>query len=349
MLFGYELVSAVATMINTTLGFNSSGAWLNFTRAMDRVRKSPSLLGYYICDDCDVATHYPPAGLAKMYTAIKMRDPYHITLGAPWSSPWGLSTWSEAGGDLALDIDQVENYVEQPVYHLQRNSDQANRIGMAFEPIINSPPMYLLTGPDVGQNKAPVKGPWPACLEASLSWLGLMAFGAPGVLNFIYEPREVWPTADLAGHVASVGAYARTSTRLQNAILPDVTRDGASLQVERIGGSTCVIPGVPNNPQMAEARAASVATKGYIDLTVSDFCAHVVVVNLCPNMTAYTLRAQGLPEQLDYATHEFGAIYNVSVKNNEWSDTLPGYASAVYKLGCRGIGWPLSLSDSVLV
>ena len=82
----------------------------------------------------------------------------------------------------------------------------------------------MCIGPDVGQNKpGDFKGPWPACLEASLAWLGLIAYDAPGMLNFIYEPRQTWPTADLAGHVASAGAYARTSSIITNAILPDVS------------------------------------------------------------------------------------------------------------------------------
>ena len=56
--------------------------------------------------------------MAEIYTRIKAMDPYHLALGAPWSSPWSTSAWSEAGGSLILDVDQVENYVPEPSYLL---------------------------------------------------------------------------------------------------------------------------------------------------------------------------------------------------------------------------------------
>ena len=114
-----------------------------------------------------------------------------------------------------------------------------------------------------------------------------------------------------------------------------VTDEGNELAIDQVDGTTCVIPADLTHTSWSNA---SVAYKGYIDLTSeTPFCAHVVVVNLCPNSTTFTLRVK-LPVPIDYVRHEFQAVYNVSLSHNGswslWLDTLPGYQSAVYKLGC---------------
>ena len=50
--------------------------------------------------------------MAAVYTAIKQHDPFHVLLGAPWGGSWSVSSWSEnGGGELSLDVPQIENYV----------------------------------------------------------------------------------------------------------------------------------------------------------------------------------------------------------------------------------------------
>ena len=123
-----------------------------------------------------------------MTAVFKKIDPFHITLGAPWTSPWSTSAWSEAGGSLVLDVCQVENYLPAPSYLIGGGNDASkNRIGMAFEPMINSPPMYLLDSyPGSAYNRKGNKS-YPAVLEASLSWMAAITYGAVSQLNFIIE------------------------------------------------------------------------------------------------------------------------------------------------------------------
>ena len=78
-------------------------------------------------------------------------DPHHLLFGADWSKPWAGYQWSEAVNELGFDVSQVENYKPNPKDSLQ---DIQNRIGMPFAPLINSQPMYLLSGQEIVYLKA---------------------------------------------------------------------------------------------------------------------------------------------------------------------------------------------------
>ena len=136
------------------------------------------------------------------------------------------------------------------------------------------------------------------------------------------------------------------------ALLPDVTVAGSALEIVRLSGSTCDIPassvpdGTGTAPKFAERRGQSVAVKGFRDQRADGpFCGYLVVVNLCPNVTDFTLRVSGVPVGVVKASHEFEATYDVRLRacasNNtlglcekDFQDTLIGYGSAVYNLGC---------------
>ena len=92
----------------------------------------------------------------------------------------------------------------------------------------------------------------------------------------------------------------------------------------------------------------SVAVRGFREPQANGgFCAHVVVVNLCPNVTVFTVRARGVPEGIGRASHEFEATNDVPLSgcatnatagggfcDKDWGDSLGGYRTAVYRLGC---------------
>lgn len=179
VMFDMPLVADVVGLLNSTIGSqNYTEHWNNIKSKVASVRHSPSLLGYYICDDCNNAGSFPPKKMALFYEALKNLDPYHITIGAPWMAPWSIYQYGDDAGALSLDYPQVENYHPDPAYH--RNRDERARAGMFWEPIANSPPMYILTGfTDDARNATE---PWPPILEYTLSWLGAIQFGAVSFL-----------------------------------------------------------------------------------------------------------------------------------------------------------------------
>merc|ERR1711865_230038 len=71
MLFGWSLVGEVIQLLNTTGAGNNTANWAKLIARMNLVRDSPSLLGYYICDDCDRADVFPVQGMARLYTVLK--------------------------------------------------------------------------------------------------------------------------------------------------------------------------------------------------------------------------------------------------------------------------------------
>ncbi|KAH8075411.1 ATPase [Aureococcus anophagefferens] len=179
VMFDFSLVWKVIPVLNATTGGNTTEKWANLTKSADRVRNSPSLVGYYTCDDCDNGALYTSAGLAEVYDQLKLRDPYHLHFGADWSQPWANYAWSVAVGA------SVENYKPDPKQLL---NDARNRDGMRFEPLINSPGMYLM-GPAPFPPNVTTSG-YPAVLEATQGWMSTMTYDAPGQLNFLYETRR---------------------------------------------------------------------------------------------------------------------------------------------------------------
>ena len=85
MKFDMPLVADVVVILRSTIGsHNFTAAWARLSAKIKSVRHSPSLLGYYICDDCNNADAYPPQAMADLSVAIRAIDPFHIIIGAPW-------------------------------------------------------------------------------------------------------------------------------------------------------------------------------------------------------------------------------------------------------------------------
>ena len=181
--FGYSLVGQVQHLLSSAAGGgNTTENWNSLLEGVAKVRGSSHLLGYYICDDCDKSSVFPLAGMAAIFQALKRLDPFHLTFGAPWTLPWAVNVWSEnGGGQLSLDVVQVENYYAKPGDHL---NDGADRLDMFFEPIINSPPMYLCNGPSANKEL------WPALIESTLGWMAVIEFGAVSQVRRREEKRR---------------------------------------------------------------------------------------------------------------------------------------------------------------
>ena len=70
--FDMPLVAEVVVLLGSEVGsVNYTMAWKSLETKVKSVRNSPSLLGFYICDDCDNAGSFPPAKMAQLYVAIK--------------------------------------------------------------------------------------------------------------------------------------------------------------------------------------------------------------------------------------------------------------------------------------
>ena len=101
--FDMPLVEDVIKALNATLGSaDYLKAWSMIKTKVKSVRSSLSLLGYYICDDCNNAQSFPPKRLAQLSDAIHALDPYHITIGAPWARPWSLYQYGDDAGTSGL-------------------------------------------------------------------------------------------------------------------------------------------------------------------------------------------------------------------------------------------------------
>jgi len=181
IMFVYSLIEQLYVVENVTVGFNQTeGGWESLIASADRVRKSSSLLGYYLCDDC---SNFPLLEMSLAYTGLKKYDPFHPTFGADWSFPWANWIYGEQSDvGPAYDVPQVENYKDTPDMH---ENDFENRVGMFFEPMVNSPPLYLIGdqwyGDDFGED-VPIS---PPELEATLSFLSWIQFDAPGQVKVI--------------------------------------------------------------------------------------------------------------------------------------------------------------------
>ena len=102
------LVADVVPLLNATVGSPAfASAWARIEDKVRSVRHSPSLLSYYVCDDCDNAASFPPSKMALLYEGLKALDPHHIITGAPWEYPWSLAQYGDDAGYLSLDVMQV--------------------------------------------------------------------------------------------------------------------------------------------------------------------------------------------------------------------------------------------------
>ena len=348
--FDLLLVPEAEKLMNSTVGSaNYTEAWTAIQAKVKSVMHSRSLLGYYICDDCDNAASFPRHKMSQLYVALKALDPFHVVIGAPWARPWSLYQYGDDSGALGLDYLQVENYVPEPAYH--PGFDERMRAGMFWEPIANSPPMYILSGFTAdGKNETE---PWPAVLESTLSWLGAIEYGAVNSVNFVIEsnraPNSHRKVIDRPDHINAQGNYARAARKLLPALLPDLT-DGVEgpLDVHVIRASACLspasLPAYNGRPAVDLAQNNAVVARGYrqrwIDpITKHDtYCAFILVVNLCGAPTSFELGFD-VPQDIDHARHQFDAAYTVMLRHGDedtLSDIAPGYATSVLRLGCPG-------------
>ena len=61
IMFGFSVVAAaMALHVSEPGSSNFTTAWSQLEAAVESVRDSPSLLGYYLCDDCNQADKFPP-------------------------------------------------------------------------------------------------------------------------------------------------------------------------------------------------------------------------------------------------------------------------------------------------
>ena len=217
---------------------------------------------------------------------------------------------------------------------------------MQLEPVINSPPMFLLAPWSAGSTtEALHEGQqWPAVLEATLAWTAVINWRAVSQLNFIFAsffdggPDERRLEGDQWQHVAVQAEYARTAQRLSDALLPDVTDNRTELSLRLVEGTQCRTNGsgwLPPSHGHTARRAGSVAMRGFRGPLGGGFCAYIVVVNLCADPTHYTLELPAeLPERVRTAQHQFRAVRNVSLDGRRLADELEGFGSAVLRVGC---------------
>jgi len=294
--------------------------------------------------------------MAQLYVAIKALDPYHIIIGAPWQVPWSLSQYGDDAGALSLDYLQVENYVPAPGYHV--GWDERMRSGMFWEPIANSPPMYLLSGFSAPDGIKEIE-PWPPVLESTLSWLGAMQFGAVSVVNFVIEIEQNHSahrkTLDRQDHINAQGNYARSVRKLLPALMPSLTDQvsGKELRTKVMTSSMCSspssLPVYNGRPSIDLTKIDRVVTRGYRQRWVDPltgletFCGFVVVSNICGAPTSFTLDVENVPIGVVHARHQFDANYNVTLGDGDGNDgkrtltdVVPGYGTSVLRLGCPG-------------
>eukprot|EP00941_MAST-03F_sp_MAST-3F-sp1_P006346 g6346.t1 len=351
MLFDFPLVEYVEKICKSQIGSsNYTSAWNDLKSKVESVKQSKSLLGYYICDDCNTNS-FPPLCLAQVYQVMKAMYPYHILIGAPWAEPFSLYSFGEDVGLLAFDYGQVENYHPNPGHTL---GDGKIRIGNFFEPIANSPPSYLLQG--LGGN--PKQGPpiWngkygvpaPPVLEETLSFLGAMTFAGANIVNFVdWAPnvgRIVKYDLDLVDHIDAQASYSRKAKLLLSAMLPDLTDpvNGRRLNVRVANATKCnapaTLPKTSSRPFVDFQKQSSVVAFG---IKESVDCAFVIAVNLCSTPSQYSLQFdQAEIPNVKVATHVFNEMYNVTFvgDKNELeleSDWLGGYSNSIIRLGCN--------------
>lgn len=165
-------------------------------------------------------------------------------------------------------------------------------------------------------------------------------------------------------HVAAAGEFSRTTQRLREVFLPDVTvnlggsgSSGGSgmngdLPVSVVATSAQCTPtlGPLKLGPRHGADSSSLAVRGFrvADAAVEGvshggWCAYVVCVNLCNSPNEYTLElsaGEELPMMVQSAQHEFKQVNSVPLTRNvngtRLTDSLAGYATALYRLGCNG-------------
>ena len=119
---------------------------------------------------------------------------------------------------------------------------------------------------------------------------------------------------------------------------PDVTRVRRDLDVTLEDVTTCRDPPLPRlNGHVARTLSVDgpplVVRAWETPLGGGDYCALVVVVNLCSTPSTYALRVP-TSTPVNQAAHLLAEAYNVSLANHTLHDTVDGHTTATLLLGC---------------
>ena len=195
------------------------------------------------------------------------------------------------------------------------------------------------------------------------------------ILNFVIEP-QFNPFANatheprilnMPAHINAQGDYARAATKLFEALLPDLADDvaGRPFPIEVSDSGNCpalpTLPAYDGRPAVDFRQQNSVVARAvrqrWTDPSTDPaagsgevFCAFVVVANLCPAPSPFTLRLLSgalATSGIDSARHQFDANYNVPLVRDadtgsddapslSLSDVVGGYGTSVLRLGCTG-------------
>ena len=159
-------------------------------------------------------------------------------------------------------------------------------------------------------------------------------------------------------HVAAQAEFARLAAALADVFLPDATdsRTSSDLTLKLAESSACTINGsswLPASPGHSARPIESVAMRGFrapgatsaaaatAGGESSNFCAYLVVVNMCPSPTHFAiLLPEEVPKAVTHVAHQFRAVRNVSLVQGGrvFADELEGYGSAVLRVGCENSG-----------
>ena len=219
---------------------------------------------------------------------------------------------------------------------------------MFFEPLINSPPLYLLDNPAPADqlNPGTTNRSWPAALDASLGWLAHIQFSSAGSLSFSIVPAAAVASPSASGtqigrahddweHLSAGAAQGAAASQMLPALLPDLTtafgRADGGLPVRLVERETTacsrnVTAAGAVGPSLRIGRAA-VAVAGFrqawdtnsaeaaeaAEAAETAFCGWVVAVNLCETPTAFALEVDGVPAHVTEVYHQFGAYYGVAL------------------------------------
>ena len=299
------------------LALNSTQDWADFTAVVKNVRDHPATLGYYLCDDC---WGHNPALQAKVYRAIKLLDPYHVTAGAGGTSA-AFSDGESAGGHLrlSLDVPLLENYNE--VLSTRISPSSMENSGRDFPnywtafvncPWSESSNQMGLGEYHVGHTSAGAPQVYSAHRMRTTAYAGLV--GDAGIANLVFFDYFT-NTEDRLLH--GVERIAQEMQDLKPSLLAPLTTPQPSISVATAG---------------LRARAWSEDVRG--STTV---CIHAIVLN---SLNAFqpvnaTLTFAGLPESIKASLpFEGDADREVGVSSGTIHDMIAPNDVNVYRIGC---------------
>jgi hypothetical protein len=180
----FEMTEIVAPLL--VPGGNTSASWARFVELINAVKGSPSILGYYICDDCTgMATRQDPSAkltnwdnclaMAAVYSSLRELDPYHLTFGAVQTSD--LWSFSDGPGALSIDVSLIENYATSLQSHTAGHERSLRRWPMDASILVNC----------LWMSNSWWSGPWGPRQLNSATFAGAAAAGLYHNLFFALE------------------------------------------------------------------------------------------------------------------------------------------------------------------